>query len=222
MIEIKGLDFQYGEGDFHLDVPELSIARGEKVAFIGPSGSGKTTLIYLIAGVLQANKGSIRVDDIELSELPDKRRRVFRISQIGFVFQEFELIEYLSVRDNILLPYHLNPALTVSPDVPETVESLAVSMKLADKLKRFPKTLSQGEKQRVAICRALVAAPDLLIADEPTGNLDPATAGSILELLLETVELRRSTLLMVTHNHGLLKSFDRVIDVMDFASGRAP
>lgn len=220
MIAIKGLNFQYGEGGFQLDVPNLSIARGEKVAFIGPSGSGKTTLIHLIAGILPVNAGSICVADIELCKLSDKRRRVFRISKIGFVFQEFELIEYLSVRDNILLPYLLNETLTITSDVRKTVESLAVSMKIADKLKRFPRTLSQGEKQRVAICRALVAVPDLLIADEPTGNLDPPTAESILDLLLETVKLRQSTLLMVTHNHSLLKSFDRVIDILDFTSGR--
>jgi putative ABC transport system ATP-binding protein len=216
VIEIKDLRFRYGEGGFGLHIPVLRIARGEKVAFIGPSGTGKTTLIYLIAGIFAPQGGCIAVDDTDLSKRSDPQRRDFRISRIGFVFQEFELLEYLSVRDNILLPYYLNGTLALTGPAYRNAESLAASMHLADKLKRFPKTLSHGERQRVAICRALIASPELLIADEPTGNLDPPTARSILDLLLREVDQRNATLLMVTHNHALLDSFDRIVDLQDF------
>ncbi|MCK4342383.1 MAG: ABC transporter ATP-binding protein [Phycisphaerae bacterium] len=219
LIEIKGLDFRYGQGTFRLVIPELCIARGEKVAFIGPSGSGKTTLIHLIAGILTPHAGSIRAGDVELTQQSDRWRRNYRISRIGFVFQEFELLEYLTVRDNILLPYYLNGLLRLAPEVRKTAEELAAAMNLGDKLKRHPKNLSQGERQRVAICRALIASPEVLIADEPTGNLDPETARAILALLLGEVERRGATLLMVTHNYALLDAFERVIDIGDFARG---
>lgn len=219
MITISGLRFGYGDGAFSIEIPELHIAHGEKVAFIGPSGAGKTTLIYLIAGILTPQAGSIDVKGVDLARQNDRQLRDFRISRIGFVFQEFELLEYLSVRDNMLLPYYVNAALDLTPEVHRIVDTLAASMDLGDKLKRFPKTLSQGERQRVAICRALTTSPEILIADEPTGNLDAKTADVILSLLLGEVERRQATLLMVTHNQALLDAFDRVVDVQDFARG---
>ena len=222
MIEIEQLGFRYGQGAFGLEIPTLHIGRGETVAFIGPSGAGKTTLVYLIAGILMPETGSIRAGGIELTQRTDRQRRDFRISRIGFVFQEFELLEYLSVRDNILLPYYLNATLRLTPEVRRAAAELAASMHLGDKLRRFPKTLSHGERQRVAICRALIASPELLIADEPTGNLDPDTARSIVSLLLGEVTRRGATLLMVTHNHALLEAFDRVIDLTEFARGTQP
>ncbi len=221
MISIRNLRFSYGGGAFSLTVPELHIGAGEKVAIIGPSGVGKTTLAALIAGILTPQRGQVVVDGVDLAREPDHRRRNFRIAQIGFVFQEFELVEYLCVRDNILLPYYLNDTLALTPAVRQTAESLAGSMRLGDKLRRYPRTLSQGEKQRVAICRALATSPKLLIADEPTGNLDPQTAQVILELLIEEVRRRGATLVMVTHNHHLLEAFDRTVDIEAFAGGGA-
>lgn len=218
MIEIAGLRFGYDEGGFVLSVPDLRIDRGEHVAFIGPSGSGKTTLVYLIAGILRAEAGSVRVGETELGELSDEARRAFRIARIGFVFQEFELLDYLSVRDNVLLAYHLNPALELTDEARDQALAVAESVGLGDKLRRFPRTLSQGERQRVALCRALATSPDLLIADEPTGNLDPSTARNILGVLLEQVRRKGATLLVVTHNHDLLRSFDRVVDMAEFAA----
>ncbi len=219
MIDLDGLRFCYGNGGFRLELPALHITRGEKVAIVGPSGAGKTTLIYLISGILAPQAGAIRVDGVDLTGKTDRQRRDFRISRIGFVFQEFELLDYLTVRDNILLPYYLNTTLPLGPQARRAAESLAGAMKLDGKLRRYPKTLSHGERQRVAICRALVASPALLIADEPTGNLDPDSARSTLDLLLSEVDRRGATLLMVTHNHDLLDSFQRVISVQDFAQG---
>jgi len=217
MIAISDLHFDYPDGAFALEIDALRVERGEKVAFIGPSGSGKTTLVYLVAGILTPRSGRLEVGGEDLTRRSDGWRRDFRIARIGFVFQEFELLDYLSVRENILLPYYVNNSLNLSASVRRTVDALAESMGLAGMLRRRPGTLSQGEKQRVAICRALATSPEILIADEPTGNLDPKTADLSLSLLLEEVRRRRATLLMVTHNHALLDRFDRVIDVLDFA-----
>lgn len=213
MILLEGVRFAYPGGAFELRIPRLEIEAGRRVAIIGPSGSGKTTLVQLIAGLRAPQAGRVRVGDFEPSAAGDAARRRFRATHIGFVFQEFELLEYLSVRDNILLPYRITRALRRTAEVDANCERLARAVGVADKLRRLPRTLSQGERQRVAIARALIAEPPLVAADEPTGNLDPATADAVLDLLLGEVRQRGATLLMVTHNHALLDRFDRVIDV---------
>lgn len=216
MIRIDSLVFRYPEGEFSLNVPEFFINKSEKVAVIGPSGSGKTTLLNLIAGILSPVKGTVTVGDREISGLGDAGRRDFRVTTIGFVFQDFELLDYLSVMDNILHPYRITAALTLDKDVRERAASLAREMGIADKLKRHPGDLSHGEKQRVAICRALLARPQLILSDEATGNLDPVNKIRILDLLFSSVENHGATLLAVTHDHELLPRFDRVVDFQDF------
>jgi putative ABC transport system ATP-binding protein len=221
VIAARDLAFAYRDGAFQLRVPQLDIATGEKIALIGPSGSGKTTLLSLLCGILRPHAGSVRVEGAELAALSEAERRAFRIRRVGFVFQEFELLEYLRVRDNILLPFMLTDALALTPEVRATAEALARSTGIADKLGRYPRTLSHGEKQRTAICRALVTTPAVLAADEPTGNLDPATAREVLDLLIRQTAAHAATLIVVTHNHALLDAFDRVIDVQEFSSGMA-
>ena len=216
MIEVRDLEFRYGEGEFRLSVPELDVERGSKTACIGPSGSGKTTLLNLIAGIITPQQGQVVTNGVAVTGLNDADRRGFRITNIGLVFQEFELLEYLSVLDNILLPYRINPALRLDPAVRERAASLADQMGTGDKLKRHPSKLSQGERQRVAVCRAVLPEPVLLLTDEPTGNLDPANKGRVLDLILEYAGQSDATLLTVTHDHGLLGQFDRVIDIKDF------
>ena len=211
--------FTYPHGDFRLSVPDLCIPKGERLAVIGPSGSGKTTLLNLIAGIYQPDSGRVTVDDTEISELNDAGRRQFRITRIGFVFQDFELLEYLTVMDNILHPYRVTGALRLGIDVRERAGKLASKMGIADKLQRHAADLSQGEKQRAAICRALLHQPDLVLADEATGNLDPENKFRIMDLLHEIVEEHASTLIAVTHDHELLPRFDRVIDFADFDGG---
>lgn len=159
MIRITGLDFRYGEGDFRLRIPELHVERGSTTACIGPSGSGKTTLLNLVAGIALPQAGRIETDGVAVNILSDPERRNFRISRIGLVFQEFELLDYLSVLDNILLPYRINPSLRLDAGVRGRAVTLAESVGLADKLARHPTRLSQGERQRVAVCRALVPEP---------------------------------------------------------------
>lgn len=216
MIDIQALRYGYPRSDFNLSVPALNIDAGEKVAVIGPSGSGKTTLLNLIAGILVPGKGNIRLGDVEVSALGDAERRNFRITQIGFVFQDFELLDYLNVLDNILHPFRITSALTLNREVRTRAAGLAEQMGIGDKLKRGPEDLSQGEKQRAAICRALLAQPRLILADEATGNLDPENKTRILELLFETVADLGATLLAVTHDHELLPHFDRTIDFQEF------
>ncbi len=216
MLAIKDLKFHYPTGNFSLSLSDFSVAKGEKVAVIGPSGSGKTTLLNLVSGITPFVQGEIKVGEYAINELADAQRRDFRICNIGFVFQEFELIDYLNVHDNILHPYRINAALTLDQNVRARAAALAKSMGLGDKLKRAISKLSHGEKQRTAICRALLPIPRLILADEATGNLDPENKTRILDLLFEAVAEHKATLLAVTHDHELLNKFDRVIDFRDF------
>lgn len=216
MIHVESLTFRYPTGEFQLKIPEFTVSRGEKVAVIGPSGSGKTTLLNHIAGIVTPIEGAVNVDGIEVSELSDAQRRIFRISNIGFVFQDFELLDYLNVMDNILHPYRINSAMHLNKQVRMRAATLAEEMRIGDKLKRLSNDLSQGEKQRAAICRALLPLPKLILSDEATGNLDPTNKVRILELLFRSVEDHDATLLAVTHDHELLKHFDRVVDFQDF------
>ena len=216
MISIHDLRFHYPTGEFQLDIPRFEIARGEKVAVIGPSGSGKTTLLNLLAGIITPVDGSIAVGDVRVDQLADAGRRDFRITSIGFVFQDFELLDYLNVFDNILHPYRITSALAIDDGARRRVEALAGEMGIGDKLKRMANDLSQGEKQRAAICRALLPKPKLILADEATGNLDPDNKERILDLLFQAVEEHDATLLAVTHDHELLKRFDRIVDFKAF------
>jgi len=216
MIQISQLHFRYAEGDFALRVPELAVEKGETVAMIGPSGSGKTTLLSLMAGIRAPETGDIRTAGTEMGSLDEAGRRDFRIRTIGLVFQEFELLEYLSVLDNILLPYRISSALRLDVPVRERAQELAREVGIGDKVGRHANLLSQGEKQRVAVCRALLARPPLILADEPTGNLDPTNKDHVLDILFEYTRSSGATLVTVTHDHELLDRFDRVIDFREF------
>jgi putative ABC transport system ATP-binding protein len=219
VIAISDLAFYFPHSDFRLAIPSLKIASAERVAIIGPSGSGKTTLLHLISGILSPAQGTIRVQERELNTLGDAARRAFRVAQIGLVFQSFELVSYLDVLENILLPYRLNPALRWTPEVTRRAEQLARETGIAQRLRYFPHRLSQGEKQRVAICRAMLPEPPLLLADEPTGNLDPSSKQHVADLLFQQIERTGATLLMVTHDTELARRFPRVINCREFAAG---
>ena len=215
-VEIRSMEFAYGDAGFHLSIPEMEIQTGECVAFVGPSGSGKTTLLRLLAGIVTPQSGTVSAEDIEISRIPDADRRAFRISNIGFVFQDFRLIDYLDVRENMLLPYRLNTELILGTNVENRLTKLAATLLLTDNLTSPIDELSQGEQQRTAIGRALLPKPSLILADEPTGNLDPASKTRIVDLLFEQVRENECTLVMVTHDHSLLERFDRVIDFTQF------
>jgi putative ABC transport system ATP-binding protein len=216
MIEIRGLKFEYGRSEFKLAINELAIDSGEKIAIVGPSGSGKTTLLNLVAGIVVPSKGSVIVEGNPISDWSDARRRNFRIARIGMVFQQFELVEYLNVLDNILLPYWINSSLNLTHDIRRMAIQSAERMGLGNQLKRRPHQLSQGEQQRVAICRAAINRPQLILADEPTGNLDPTNKSKILRILFQECDERGQTMLVVTHDQNIVSLFDRVIDFEEF------
>ena len=216
MIDIQKLEFRYPSGEFRLNISDFQVSVGEKVAVIGPSGSGKTTLLNLIAGIMTPQNGTVSVNDSQVNALGDRERRDFRISNIGFVFQDFELLDYLDVFDNVLHPYRITGALKLDKAVRARAETLTRDMGISDKLKRNPNDLSHGEKQRVAICRALLPQPKLILSDEATGNLDPDNKTLILDLLFSAVSYHDATLMAVTHDYELLKRFDRIVDFNDF------
>jgi ABC-type lipoprotein export system ATPase subunit len=207
MIHIESMVFNYPYGEFRLEIPEFTVERGDKMA---------VTLLNLIAGIMTPINGTIKVEKQKVNQLSDAQRRDFRITNIGFVFQDFELLDYLNVMDNILHPYRINGSIQLNKKVRKRAMTLAEEMGIGDKLKRPSNDLSQGEKQRTAICRALLPLPKLILSDEATGNLDPTNKTRILDLLFQAVEERDATLLAVTHDYELLKRFDRVVDFDDF------
>jgi putative ABC transport system ATP-binding protein len=216
VVRIRDLEFRYREGEFRLRVPALDVGRGASLALVGPSGSGKTTLLHLIAGIVPPSSGRVETVGVDVAALSESERRKFRIRNVGLVFQEFELLEYLSVLDNILLSYRIHPALALTKEVEEAARGVAEAAGIGDKLSRYPNQLSQGERQRVAVCRAVLTKPSLLLADEPTGNLDPKNKGRVLDILFDSAVASGATLVTVTHDRDLLERFERVIDFQDF------
>ncbi len=213
-IELEELRFSHPGQRVPLAFGRLSIEAGARAAIIGPSGSGKTTLLHLIAGILVPDRGVVSVAGLYLTRESPRGRRRFRIREIGLVFQEFELLEHLTIRENIALPFAIEPGLARDGRA-ERLVPLAERLGIGDYLDRRPRQLSHGERQRVAIARALVVGPRLLLADEPTGNLDPTTGSEVLDSMFHEAERHGTTVLMVTHDHGLLDRLDRVIDLGD-------
>ncbi len=220
MIELRDLAFAYTGSSFSLQLDALDISGGQNTALIGPSGCGKTTLLNLLAGVLLPDRGEVKIGGKGIAALGDAARRDFRIRKLGLVFQNFELLDYLSVRDNILLPLRIGAGLSVTQVLQQRVLALAERVGIADKLDRHPGQLSQGERQRVAVSRALLLEPEVILADEPTGNLDPANKFVVLDLLVDYAREHAATLVTVTHDRELLDRFDRVLDFKDLNQWR--
>lgn len=216
MISIRSLHFRYPQDSFQLAIDDLEIEAGETVGIIGPSGAGKSTFLNLIAGLLKPARGTISVDDQQVNALSDAAARRYRASHLGFVFQDFGLLDYLTAQRNILYPYHVSSALRFTSEVKERFAYLTGKAGISELLTRRPGALSQGEKQRVAICRALLHSPKLILADEATGNLDPRNKAIVLDLIQEVAAESGATLVAVTHDHDLLPRFQRVIDFKDF------
>ncbi|MBB3206940.1 putative ABC transport system ATP-binding protein [Rhodopirellula rubra] len=189
-----------------LDVPQFEIANAEQVALIGESGGGKTTLLHLIAGMLSATSGSIRVDNIELTRLSEQGRDRFRASAIGYVFQTFNLLPAFSAIENVKLGMTFGSGRVD----PARAMDLLDRVGLADRAHYRPKQLSVGQQQRVAIARALAGRPKLLLADEPTANVDPASADSVLDLIIDSCRNESIALLMVTHSMEVAGRFSRI------------
>lgn len=214
ILQVQNLKKIYGSGETSvhaLDGVDLSIERGEFVAIVGTSGSGKSTLLHMLGGLDRPTSGTVTVDGRELSSLKDEELTIFRRRKIGFVFQNYNLVPVLNVMENIILPIRLDGRQIDEPYVQEIIQVLG----LEKKLQNLPNNLSGGQQQRVAIARALAAKPAIILADEPTGNLDSKTSQDVLSLLKVTSERFAQTIVMITHNEEIAQLADRIIRIED-------
>ena len=214
IVTVHNLKKTFGKGENQvnaLDGIDLEIEKGKFTAIIGASGSGKTTLLNMIGGLDVPDEGEVIVDGVNLSGLREKELAVFRRSKVGFVYQNFNLVSTLTVRENILFPLSLAGS---TPDAAFFDEIVGL-LRLSDRLDAFPGELSGGGQQRVAIARALIAKPAILLADEPTGNLDSKSGQNVLGLLKLSVETYHQTLVMITHNLEIAQMADRVVRIAD-------
>ena len=214
ILQTKDLKKHYGAGDTlvkALDGVDLSVENGEFVAIVGTSGSGKSTLLHMLGGLDRPTSGSVTVDGQDLFALKDEALTIFRRRKIGFVFQAYNLVPVLSVYENIVLPIQLDGG-TVDKDY---VERIIAALGLGQKLNNLPSQLSGGQQQRVAIARALATKPAILLADEPTGNLDSKTSQDVLSLMKVTGQRFAQTMVMITHNEEIAQLAHRIIRIED-------
>lgn len=189
----------------------LKINKGEFVSIVGPSGSGKSTFLHLIGGLERPSRGTIKVDNKDICCLSDKELAKYRRQKVGFVFQQYNLIPVLNVKENIELPLKLD---NVKVDK-NYIEDLMKLLGIEERKDHLPNQLSGGQQQRVAIARALAAKPSIILADEPTGNLDSKTTEEVMDLLKKSIKKYNQTLIMITHNNEIAKKADRVLSIID-------
>ena len=214
ILQAQGLKKIYGSGDnavHALDGVDLRVEKGEFVAIVGTSGSGKSTLLHMLGGLDRPTEGTVTVDGQEIFALKEEALTIFRRRKIGFVFQAFNLVPVLNVYENIVLPIELDGGKINKAFVGQIVQTLG----LEKKLDALPGQLSGGQQQRVAIARALAAAPAIILADEPTGNLDSKTSQDVLSLLKVTSQKFAQTIMMITHNEEIAQLADRIIRIED-------
>lgn len=214
ILETRNLKKIYGSGDtavHALDGVDLKVEKGEFAAIVGTSGSGKSTLLHMLGGLDRPTSGGVVVDGKELFALKDEELTIFRRRKIGFVFQNYNLVPVLNVQENILLPLQLDGG---TPDT-AYIDSIIATLGLEQKLDNLPGNLSGGQQQRVAIARALATKPAILLADEPTGNLDSKTSLDVMGLLKVTGQKFGQTIVMITHNEELAQMADRIIRIED-------
>ena len=214
LIKAKKLSKVYGSGENQvvaLDKVDLTVAPGDFISIIGPSGSGKSTLLHLLSGLDHPTSGSLTYDGQEIYTLPDKELSAFRRRQMGFIFQQFNLLPVLTARENILMPLLLDKK---QPDE-GYLSQLAELLGIRNRLDHLPHELSGGQQQRVAIARALIAQPEVIFADEPTGNLDSKSGGEVMDMLKSIRDRMGKTLVIITHDNRIAAVADRRLTIMD-------
>lgn len=216
IVRLENLSKVYQEGEHQrlvFDNLNLEISSGEFVVLLGRSGSGKSTLLNILSGIDEPSSGRVIIDDVDITALSEHERTLFRRNNVGFIFQLFNLIPTLTVQENVLLPLELTGKLKKAHH--QHVTKLLKAVGLSERANSFPDRLSGGEQQRVAILRAMIHQPTLLLADEPTGNLDTDTSRKVMKLLTTLVRKEGKTLVLVTHNQELAQSADRVFRIRD-------
>jgi len=221
ILQTKGLKKIYGDGENKVDAlagVDLSVNKGEFVAIVGTSGSGKSTLLHMLGGLDRATSGAVEVSGQNIFALKEEELTIFRRRKIGFIFQNYNLVPVLNVYENIVLPCQLDGN---EPDK-EYIKNITETLGLASKLQNLSNNLSGGQQQRVAIARALASKPAIILADEPTGNLDSKTSQDVLGLLKITGQKFSQTIVMITHNEEIAQMCDRIIRIEDgiIVSGR--
>ena len=214
LIKAKKLSKVYGSSENQvvaLDKVDLTVAPGDFISIIGPSGSGKSTLLHLLSGLDHPTSGSLTYDGQEIYTLPDKELSAFRRRQMGFIFQQFNLLPVLTARENILMPLLLDKK---QPDE-GYLSQLAELLGIRNRLDHLPHELSGGQQQRVAIARALIAQPEVIFADEPTGNLDSKSGGEVMDMLKSIRDRMGKTLVIITHDNRIAAMADRRLTIMD-------
>lgn len=214
ILEAKGLKKIYGEGESRVEAlrgVDLEVKKGEFVAIVGTSGSGKSTLLHMLGGLDRPTEGEVIIEQKDISKLKDEEVTIFRRRKIGFIFQAFNLVPVLNVYENIVLPMELDGAKIDKEFVEEIINTLGLS----GKKEALPNQLSGGQQQRVAIARALAFRPAIILADEPTGNLDSKTGQDVLSLLKVSAEKYSQTIVMITHNDEIAQLADRIIRIED-------
>ena len=215
MISLRDISFRYPErqqSNFQLKLSNFAVNKGEKAVLVGASGCGKSTLLNIIAGELVPQSGSVKVLGRQLEIMSYEQRQNFRIQNIGFIFQDFPLVSYLNALENVLLPYRINPFLSLTTESKQRAQLLLKEVGLENKNNRLPKQLSQGERQRVAIARALVTEPSLILADEPTAGLDRERSTSVMNVIDAMVEEKNLSLVGVTHDLLVEERYEQVLD----------
>ena len=214
ILKVENLTKIYGEGNnkvVALDNVSFSVEKGEFLAIVGASGSGKSTLLHLLGGVDKPTKGKVFVDGKDIYELSDDNLAIFRRRQVGLIYQFYNLIPILNVEENITLPLELDNRKIDEEDLKQIINNLGLSRRT----KHLPNELSGGQQQRVSIGRALITHPAIVLADEPTGNLDSKSSDEIVELLRKTNKEYKQTIIMITHNMEIAKMADRIIEIED-------
>lgn len=214
ILETINLGKIYGKKQTKVDALKdvnLKINKGEFVAIVGPSGSGKSTFLHLIGGLERPSNGTIKVDNKDICCLSDGKLAKYRREKVGFVFQQYNLIPVLNVKENIELPLKLDKQ-KIDKDY---IEDLMKLLGIEERKNHLPNQLSGGQQQRVAIARALAAKPSIILADEPTGNLDSKTTEEVMDLLKKSIKKYNQTLIMITHNNEIAKKADRIISIID-------
>lgn len=215
MIKIKNVEVKYndnGQEILALKLKRLILGDEKHIAFVGASGSGKTTLFNLISGMILPTNGSIEVNDVEITSLTESERDLFRANHIGYIFQDFNLFNEFTVLQNVIIPLSFSKVYS-KKEMNEIAQNVLEQVGMKEKMNQKVKTLSGGEKQRVAIARSIANAPDIILADEPTGNLDYKNGAKIMELLKSLAKEKKATLIVITHNNSQLDMFDEVVDI---------